>query len=135
MKQLTIFCVFALLILSLTTLIAQEQSTIPKDIITATKTANSKDLAKFFNSQIELITPNKSGVYSKAQAEQVIKDFFETYPVTEFKIIHKGLKDNSSYAIGKYTSNKISFRFYFRIKKTKDKTLIHQIWIDNEDEQ
>ncbi|MBN2164674.1 MAG: DUF4783 domain-containing protein [Marinilabiliaceae bacterium] len=113
---------------------SQDKDKFPEGIVKATQEANCKTLATFFNEKIELIIPGKSGVYSKAQAEQVIKVFFENHPVTSFKIIHKGIKDNSSFAIGKYISNNINYRFYYRIKNSEGKTLIHQIWIDKEDE-
>ena len=112
----------------------QEKNTIPENIINATKNADSKGLAVYFNEKIELIIPGKSGVYSKAQAEQVIKNFFETHPVTSFEIIHHGIKDNSAYAIGKYISNKIHYRFYYRTQESEGKILIHQLWIENQDE-
>jgi hypothetical protein len=108
---------------------------LPDEITTATKNADSQALSVFFNEKIELITPDKSGVYSKDQAEQVLKSFFDSHPVTSFQIIHQGVKDDSSFAIGIYVSKSISYRFYFRIKEASGKIFIQQLWIENQDEQ
>ena len=135
-KKLNLVTAILVLLASLSPLIlsGQEKSTIPENIVNATKNADSKGLALYFNEKIELIIPGKSGIYSKAQAEQVIKNFFETHPVTSFEIIHHGIKDNSAYAIGKYISNKIHYRFYYRTQESEGKILIHQLWIENQDE-
>ena len=51
-------------------------SGIPKEIITCFKTGNSKVLNDFLNSSVELQILEDENVYSKAQAEQIINNFF-----------------------------------------------------------
>lgn len=111
------------------------QSTVPEAIVTATRANDSRALAGYFNDKVELIIPGKSGVFSSAQAEQVIKSFFASNPASDFKIIHQGVRDNSSFAIGKYTSrSSYNFRVYFLVKDSDGSVLIHQLRIEKQDE-
>ncbi|MFT3740140.1 MAG: DUF4783 domain-containing protein [Breznakibacter sp.] len=113
----------------------QAQSSVPDAVVTATRNNDSRVLASYFNDKIELIIPGKSGVFSSAQAEQVIKNFFVSNPAGDFKIIHQGVRDNSSFAIGKYASkNGDSYRVYFLVKDSGGSILIHQLRIETQDE-
>ena len=49
---------------------------IPTEVSTALKSGNSKELAKYFNTNIELAILEKEDVYSKTQAELIVNDFF-----------------------------------------------------------
>ena len=42
----------------------------------AIKSGSSKEVAKFFDSSVEITIQDKESVYSKVQAEMVLKDFF-----------------------------------------------------------
>lgn len=128
----TAFMALVMLTLSLS---AQAQSSVPDAVVAATRSNDSRALASYFNDKIELIIPGKSGVFSSAQAEQVMKNFFASNPAGDFKIIHQGVRDNSSFAIGKYTSrNGESFRVYFLVKESGGGVLIHQLRIETQDE-
>ena len=106
----------------------------PEEIISATKKANAEELSTYFNSKVELVLPQKSGVFSKSQARLVLEDFFTKNPNTQFKIIHQGDREKSSFAIGKYrTTNKV-YRFYFLTKTKNKQTYIHQLRIEKEDD-
>ncbi len=106
----------------------------PEAIVKATKCANATELSKHFNSKIELVLPQKSGVFSNAQAKLVLNEFFKKNPVTNFKIIHQGVRENSSFAIGKYQSNSTTYRFYFLTKQKESNTFIHQLRIEKQDD-
>lgn len=105
---------------------------IPAGISSAFKSGNSQSLAQYFNENIELVILNKENVYSKRQAELIVKDFFNKYPPQTFKILHEGGKNGSQYAIGKLSSGSKSFRVYFLIKKQNNRSLIHQLRIEDE---
>jgi len=106
----------------------------PDAIINATQNADASELSKHFNSKIELVLPQKSGVFSGAQAKLVLNDFFKKNPVSSFKIIHQGLRENASFAIGKYQSTSEIYRFYFLTKNKDGQTYIHQLRIEKEDD-
>ena len=59
-----------------------------ENISSAIRTGDSKQLSRFFNTSVDLTILNKEEVYSKAQAEQIIKDFFSKNTPKSFTIIH-----------------------------------------------
>ena len=105
---------------------------LPAEIITAFKTGNSDQLAQYFDSSVELLILTNEDVYNKAQAKQIIKDFFLTHTPSGFTIIHEGGKQGSNFAIGKLTTNNGTFRVYVLLKSTNSKQYIHQLRIENE---
>nr|WP_321453006.1 DUF4783 domain-containing protein [uncultured Carboxylicivirga sp.] len=113
---------------------AQTDNSISESVVNAIKKGDSETLSDNFYGNIEIVLPSKTGVYSKNQAEMVMKDFFNEYPVDSFKIIHKGKKENASFAIGNYASSDHHFRFTFLTKIQNSKLLIHQLRIEKQDE-
>ncbi len=107
---------------------------LPDSIIKATQNANAQELSQYFNGKIELVLPQKSGVFSESQAKLVLEDFFKHNPIKSFKIIHQGKRENSAFAIGKYQSNNNVYRFYFLTKNKENITYIHQLRIEKEDD-
>lgn len=107
---------------------------IPEAISSAFKAGNSKELVKHFNSNIELVILENEDVYSKNQAEMILRDFFDKNPPKNFAILHQGGKNGSKYAIGDLTTSKGNFRVYFLLKKREESFLIHQLRIEKENE-
>ena len=107
---------------------------IPEGIVLSLKAGNAEELAKFFHKNVELIILEKEDVYSKSQAEQIIRKFFLEHKPQGFKIIFQGGKENSRYAIGSLTTEDTTYRVYILIKKQDGEPLIHQLRIEEEDE-
>ena len=98
------------------------------DISTAIKSGVSSNVSKYFNSTLDLTTPDNEGTYSKTQAELILKDFFTKNPPASFTINHQGSSvDGSQYAIGSYVSGTTSYRTYFLLKKAAAGSLIQKL--------
>jgi hypothetical protein len=97
------------------------------------KVGNAAELAKHFNSSVELVILENEDVYSKQQAEQILKSFFEKNKVKSFTLLHQGGKEGAQYAIGNLetTSSKV-YRVYFLVKESGGQPLIHQMRIEEE---
>lgn len=133
MKQIILaFLIF----ISAFSLSAQSTEAVSDEVIKAIETEDAKTLSSSFNDNIEIVLPNKSGVYSRGQAEMVFKDFFENNRVKEFKVIHQGQgkSDFAFFGIANYISESGNFRFTFLTKKMGEKLYIHQIRIEKQDE-
>lgn len=113
---------------------AQSGSDFSTEVVNAIQEGDSESLSNSFYGNVEIVMPSKTGVYSRKQAEMVMKDFFNKYPVDSFKIIHKGNKENASFAIGNYDSSTNHFRFTFLTKAQGSTLLIHQLRIEKQDE-
>ena len=105
---------------------------IPKEIITCFKTGNAKALTEFLYSSIELQVLENESVYSQAQAEQLIKQFFDQNKPVDFVILHQSGKEGSEYAIGTLHTINGKFRVYFLLKTKGSKGFIHQLSIKKE---
>lgn len=76
----------------------------PKSINTAIKSGNATEIAKYFDSNVELSINGNKSVYSKAQATQVLSNFFKQNKPTAFAEKHSGGRENSKYLIGTLTT-------------------------------
>ena len=123
-----------LIVTLLFTMLVSSSAQFPDDIIKATRNADADELAEYFSSKIELVLPQKSGVFSDVQAKLVLDEFFKNNPVVSFSIIHQGVRENSSFAIGKYQTASMTYRFYFLTKNTDAKTYIHQLRIEEQND-
>jgi len=104
---------------------------VPDDLNKALETGNVSVLKQNMNSTVELVIFEKENVYSKIQAEQILKQFFQTHAPISFKILHNGQSDNSQYYIGLLKTQKGTYRVYYLLK-TKDRTtLLYQLRIEN----
>ena len=111
-----------------------QSDNIPEGITLSMKAGNAAELSKYFYTTLELVILDQEDVYSKAQAEQILRKFFTDHHPTSFKIIFEGGKETSSYAIGSLTTSAGNFRVYFLIKDQDGSPLIHQLRIEQEDE-
>lgn len=105
------------------------------DIATAIRSGNPKNISKFFIDNIDLKVIDKEDVYSKQQAEMILKDFFGKHAVKSYTVAHKSEpKNGSQYVIGTLETANGKFRTYFLIKTTGTQTLIQQFRIETENE-
>lgn len=105
-----------------------------ESIASAIRSGNAKGLAVHLDNMVELKAGDKEGTFSKAQAEQIVKDFFSQYPPKSFTFVHDGPSsgNNSSYAIGKYVSGNKEFRTSVYLRKKGDQMLIQELSFENE---
>ena len=97
------------------------------------KTSNTQEIAKNFASTVELIILSEDNVYSKIQAELILKDFFSKHKPVSAKLIHL-LDSNPNYrfAVIALKSIKGDFRISFSLKDTGGKFLITDMRIELE---
>ncbi len=109
---------------------------ISEDITAAIKTGVASNVVKYFSANVDMKIIEKEGVYSKAQAELILKDFFTKNPIKSFSIIHKGAsKNGEQFAIGIYESiSGQKIRSYFLFKKTEGGLAIQQFRFEPQDE-
>ena len=129
-KMKHIRLIFTALAMLITTLAF---SAIPPKVFDAMKVGNSTELSKYFNNSVEVAILETEAVYSRQQAEQVVKNFFDKNSPKNFTLLHQGGKSEAQYAIGtlEITSGK-KFRVYFLVKEQSGTPLIHQLRIEEE---
>ncbi len=131
MKKLNFPILLIVLIISTfpSSMIVANYSDISEEVTQAIRTGSSRDLARYFGSNVDLAIPGNDGTYSKAQAELIMRNFFSDNRPESFEVNHKGTsRDGSPYVIGVYyTTDNKSYRTYFLIKKLSDNYFIHHL--------
>lgn len=104
------------------------------EIANAIRSGDSKQIAVYFGTSVDLTIINQEDVYSKAQAELIIKDFFSKNTPKSFSILHKGAsKEGTLYSIGNLTTlNNKTFRVSFFMKMAGGKYLIQELRFETE---
>ena len=104
------------------------------EVATAIRSGDSKQLATYFGSSVDLTVINQEDVYSKAQAELIVKDFFARNPPKSFTLLHKGSsKEGTVYGIGNMLStNGKNFRTSFFLKMSSGRQLIQELRFETE---
>lgn len=103
------------------------------DIANSIRSGDARQLAVFFGNTIDLQIIDQENVYSKAQAELIIKDFFIKNQPKTFTILHKGSSpEGIQYVIGNLTTTKgKSFRTSFYLKTIEGKSVLQELRIEN----
>lgn len=119
----------AVLLLSAPGLLAQDA--VRDKVVAAMKAGNSKELASHFIPNIDLTVKETSDVYSKVQAEQILRKFFNDHPPVDMVIEHSGVsKFGDQYFIGILRTRNAYFRVTFFLKKGDQEYQVKQLRIE-----
>jgi hypothetical protein len=122
---------FFIAFFSILTLTAFTPPTGIENVIAAIRSGSAAQVAKFFDSNVEITTPDKSNSYSKSQAEMVLKDFFDINPVKSFEIIHKGESAGSQYCIGTLQTKTGVYRTTIFMKQKGENQVLQELRFEN----
>ena len=104
-----------------------------ENVASAIRNNDSRELARYFNSTLEVSLFDKEGTYSKVQAEMIIKNFFIKYPSTSFVVNQKGSSEGGSqFLIGSYKAGNKVFRTYVYLKPVSGQLLIQQLQFEDD---
>jgi len=77
------------------------------------------ELCKLVSDNIDLAIVDVEKTYSKSQAEEVLKSFFKSHKVKDFKVLHSGSNNKAlEFAIARLVTENTSFRAYILVDKT-----------------
>lgn len=108
------------------------QDDVKDKVVQAMRTGNSKDLALQFLPNIDLTVKETSDIYSRAQAEQIVRKFFNDNPPIDLVIEHSGVsKVGDKYYIGILRTRSGYFRTTFFLKKAESQFQVKQLRIEN----
>ena len=107
---------------------------IADEIAAALKTGNAEEIAKYFSESVDLSIPENEGVFSKVQAQLILKTFFSKHQPSNFKQVDQGdSKNNSHYSIGNLTTTNGTFRTYILYKEINNSTVIVELRIESDE--
>lgn len=97
----------------------------------ALKTGNAKALSTYFDEQVELSIQgadyNIQNNYSRAQAKNILINFFKDNKATSYSTKHTGASDWSKYIIGYLTTDKGKYRTLLRYIKSEEGLRIQEL--------
>lgn len=103
------------------------------DVVNAIKTSNVKEISRFLNSNVELTINNNEGVYSKQQAEIMLKNFFSQHTFKSINIQHRGSSaQGAKYAIANYETAQGKYRVYIFMKDGGSGLFVHEMRFEKE---
>jgi hypothetical protein len=127
MKRTTLLLFLLLAFLGL-----HAQGGVKDQVVSAIGTGNSAALAKYMVPNVDLTLPSASDYYSKAQAEQILRKFFEEHKPKGMSIQHEGAnRGGDSYYIGRLATANGDFRVTFFLKRAGDSFLVKQLRIES----
>ena len=84
----------------------QQQQSFESAMVAAFRAGNADKVSAYFSDKVDLAIDGKEDLYSKSQAEQILKTFFSEHQPSDFKVIHKGKSGQSEYFIGELIADK-----------------------------
>lgn len=108
---------------------------VPSGLIDAVKNGNAQQLSSFFNDPVIMSVQSFEGSFSKNQAQQIMRDFFQKNSPASVQVIHQGGREDNKFAIFEYISGQSKFRITIYLKFENDKSLIYNILIQNDNNQ
>lgn len=125
---------FAALMLAFTGLHAQKDAKakeVSDQVIGALGQGNASTVAKYMVAQVDMTLPAASDYYSKAQAEQILRKFFDEHQPKGMAVAHEGTnRSGDCYYIGDLSTEKGDFRVTFFLKKGGEGYQVKQLRVE-----
>lgn len=98
------------------------------------KNGDAPGLSAYFGKSVELSLNETDGIYSKKQAELILKDFFDKNKANNYEIKHEGgnLK-KSKFSIGTYQTSEATYRSHLLFRMVDNKLQIIELRFELED--
>lgn len=95
----------------------------------AVESGNARELSHWFDKRVLVNIEGSSNQYSAAQAEIIVRDFFNQHPSKGFTVLSSGATDmgNAEFIVGKLLTNKGNYRTYIYIRRSGNQMLIQEI--------
>lgn len=107
------------------------QTDIVNELSANLRASNIREISKHFASTVELIILNEEDVYSKVQAEIILKDFLYKHKPVSARVVHR-LDSNPNYrfAVIELATENGNFRTSISLKDTGGRFLITEMRIE-----
>lgn len=106
------------------------QQDVSPTITNALSRGDASAISPFLNENVELVVGSVNDVFSRRQATGILADFFRRNRVSAYQLIHRGVKENSSFSIGSMRAGTNNYRVYVLVRTTNNQQLIQQLRIE-----
>jgi len=109
------------------------QQDISNEIVQYIQTGNTKELSKYFNKRLDVTINQNGNNYSSDQAELIVRNFLNTVPNREFKVVQKGNTEyNTQFIVGVLKSKNEKYKTYILLKPYQKVLYIQDIRFEKE---
>ena len=98
-----------------------------QDLISALKNGNAKELAAYFDNNVEITIGEQKSSANKKNGEELLRNFFNEAEVKNFQLIHQSGSSSSQYYIGNLTTTSGVYRTTVFTKQKGKNTFIQEI--------
>ena len=100
----------------------------------ALSTGDTSVLSSFFDSEVTIAILEEEGIYSKAEATEMLNNFFSTHQAQSFVQMHQGQSkgQDSQYCIGNLKAGSNTFRVYIYMKVEGTEHIIQELRFNRE---
>ena len=104
------------------------------DITRAISSGDADALGQYFDQTVEVAVLDQEDMYDRAEAVQIVKDFFTKNRPSGFKEVHKGASKgaDSQYVIGNMSTTSGTYRVYIYMKVSGGKVVIQELRLDQQ---
>lgn len=104
------------------------------DITRAISSGDADALGQYFDQTVEVAVLDQEDMYDRAEAVQIVKDFFAKNRPSSFKEVHQGASKgaDSQYVIGNMSTTSGTFRVYIYMKVSGGKVVIQELRFDQQ---
>lgn len=112
---------------------AQSSRSPLEDMVNAIKNDRVLDMVKYFDNFVPITINNAQSIYSRNQAEVVLRDFFDKNTARDFNVMENGAPDNASkFMIGSFDTQTSKFNVYILMKLKDGNYLIQDLRLNKE---
>ncbi|MFN4246280.1 MAG: DUF4783 domain-containing protein [Flavipsychrobacter sp.] len=117
-----------LTILSSFIMLAAANAQALEDVTNGIRSGNITTVAKYLDNTVSITISNNQSIYSKAQAEIVLKDFFAKNQVKDFIVKQGGPSgQNAKYAVGTLQTSNGTYQIYLVLKQKDDSYVLREM--------
>ncbi len=105
---------------------------LPTGIADGFRTGDAEVVSKYFDPTLEMSVLGKRSMYSKTQATQVLREFFNANSPSNLTEKHSGGRGNSQFSVFTFSTGNGTFRTTIFYKGTGETVTISQIKIEKD---
>lgn len=118
--------VFFTILLTFSVLAVKAQ--VIEDVVNNIRAGNVPGVAKYFDNSVTITINGTQSIYSKTQAEMVLKDFFIRNQVKDFDVKQSGTAGTTSrFAIGNLATSNGTYQLYVVMKQKDVNFMLQEI--------
>lgn len=104
-----------------------------ENIVAALKSGSPAEIARYFQSNVELSLQNGATSYNKSQAQEVLTNFFSKHSFRSYSVLHQGASpEGAKYVIGTLITSDKTYRVYMYAVTDKNSLNIKELRFEEE---